>query len=198
MCVSHSSLDDLALQFKTHVLCHLEFNTGRFYHACDTILAGLDRVQSSFIRDVGLTPVRAFLDFNLAPLQLRRDIAMLGVIFGATHGTSQESMCSLFVRQRRRVHASIGTRLSQARHTLQLMEPTCTHSPVLFKRSIFGLVRIWNLLPQHIVTCDNVSTFQRHLTSIARFHCRADTSSCASIFSPRRHLPLATFTDFVI
>jgi hypothetical protein len=77
---------DLILQFKTHVWCHLELNTGGHYHACDTVLARLDSVQRNFIRSLDLSPTRAFLDYNLAPLCLRRDIAMLGFIYNAVHG----------------------------------------------------------------------------------------------------------------
>ena len=49
------STRELVQQYKTHVLCHLELNTGAFYHALDTVLAPLDQLQSHFLKEIGLT-----------------------------------------------------------------------------------------------------------------------------------------------
>ena len=38
-------------------------------------------------------------------------------------------------------------------------------------RSLFGLTMVYNLLPQYVVDCDTVSSFQRELTRIARTRC---------------------------
>ena len=43
-------VNDLMTQFKAHVLCLLEGNTGGFYHACDTTIGRLDAVQDSFVK----------------------------------------------------------------------------------------------------------------------------------------------------
>ena len=43
-----------------------------------TTLAGIDAVQTRFLRECGLSDEDALLHFNLAPLEARRDIAMLG------------------------------------------------------------------------------------------------------------------------
>ena len=58
----------------------LEFPTPAVYHACNTHPGKLDKVQSRFLSEVGLTAEDAFLKFNLAPLQTRRDIAGLGIV----------------------------------------------------------------------------------------------------------------------
>ena len=57
-----------------------EGSTGASYHASDTVLAPLDAEQARLLRELGLTPNAAFLQYILAPLSLRRDIAMIGAL----------------------------------------------------------------------------------------------------------------------
>jgi hypothetical protein len=71
---------DMILQFKTHILGILESNVGGIYHATSTVLAPLDRIATRFVHELNLEVDFAFLHFNLAPLSLRRDIAMLGFL----------------------------------------------------------------------------------------------------------------------
>ena len=68
-------------QYKTHVLCLLEGNPGAYYHACDTVLGPLERIQTSFLKQMDMDTGFAFLGYNLAPLSTRRDIAVLGFIY---------------------------------------------------------------------------------------------------------------------
>jgi hypothetical protein len=177
---------DLILQFKTHVWCHLELNTGGHYHACDTVLARLDSVQRNFIRSLDLSPTRAILDYNLAPLCLRRDIAMLGFIYNAVHGRTHAASQALFKRSHLAPSEDRRTRGSLARHSLQLIESACTHSPALLQRSIFGLVRVWNRLPHSFVSATTVSAFQSSLTALARHHCQHGHCGWTMLFSPRQ------------
>ena len=46
---------DLMGQYKTYVFSLLEGNSGVFYHALDAVLEPLDKLQASFLREVGLT-----------------------------------------------------------------------------------------------------------------------------------------------
>ncbi len=71
---------DLIVLYKAHLLSFLEYRTPAVYHASRAILIRLDAVQSKFLRDVGVDEVAALAEFHLAPLQVRRDIAMLGLI----------------------------------------------------------------------------------------------------------------------
>ena len=57
-----------------------EYRTAAIYHASTSLLQLVDRVQESFLEEIGIDDVTAFCDFNLAPLSLRRDIAMSGLI----------------------------------------------------------------------------------------------------------------------
>ena len=50
------------------------------YLACPSILRPLDAIQETSLQEIGLTDAEALLDFNLAPLPMRRDIAMLGLL----------------------------------------------------------------------------------------------------------------------
>ena len=67
-------------QYKSHVLPTLEFCIPAVYHCTATVLDQVDRVQRRFLREVGLTEEQALHHHNLAPLQTRRDMAMLGLI----------------------------------------------------------------------------------------------------------------------
>ena len=46
-------------------------------------LEAFDQIQRSFLKDIGVDELSAFISFNLTPLSLRRDIAMLGLIHRA-------------------------------------------------------------------------------------------------------------------
>ena len=50
------------------------------YYASDSTLAVLDSVQARFLRAVGLSEVEALCNFSFAPLKIRRDIAILGML----------------------------------------------------------------------------------------------------------------------
>ena len=77
------SLIDLILQYKSQILSYLEYRTAAISHAADTHLCVVDSVQKRFLDNVNLVPQTALLNFNLAPLSCRRDIANLGVIYRA-------------------------------------------------------------------------------------------------------------------
>ena len=66
--------------YKSHVLSYLEYRTPARYHAATTHLADIDGLQTSILRNLGITEYDALMAFNLAPLCSRRDMAMLGVI----------------------------------------------------------------------------------------------------------------------
>ena len=71
------STSDMVVQFKTHILCLLEYSNAAIYHASSSHLESLDSLQTCFLRDIGLPVEDAFLNFHMAPLKLRRDIGVL-------------------------------------------------------------------------------------------------------------------------
>ena len=72
--------------YKSHVLSFVEGGTPALYHACPSILRPLDAIQETLLQEIGLTDAEALLDFNLAPLPMRRDIAMLGLLYKVSRG----------------------------------------------------------------------------------------------------------------
>ena len=74
------SVPQLVTQFKTHIWGQIEVNIGGYFHAACSLLEKLDHAQNRFLREIGLSPAHAFLEFNFAPPSLRRDIAVLSLL----------------------------------------------------------------------------------------------------------------------
>ena len=53
-------------------------------------------------------------------------------------------------------------------HNKQLHDSVGSNSPVLLKRSLFGLVHVYNRLKQEVVDARSVQIFQRKLQCIAK------------------------------
>ena len=70
----------LITQYKTHILPLTENCTGSIYHAATTHLTTLDPKFTFFIHILNLTHTKTFLNFNLAPPNLRRDIGLLELL----------------------------------------------------------------------------------------------------------------------
>ena len=68
------------MQYKQQVLSYIEYRSAAIYHATSTNLNRLDKLQDKFLRDLGITRGAALVDFSLAPLSMRRDIALLGLL----------------------------------------------------------------------------------------------------------------------
>ena len=120
------------LQYKQQVLSFIEYRTGAIYHATTTVLNQLDRTQDNFFRELGIDSTAALMDFNLAPLSMRRDIALLGILHRAALGEGPPQFREYF----RREEGSL--------RLVDLLENK-TLSP-LMRRSILGLVRVYNSL----------------------------------------------------
>ena len=144
----------------------------------------LDRVQHHFVKEVGLTCYDAFLLQNLAPLSVRRDIGMLGLIFQCAHETAQHSLRALFPKASSAIH-NYKTRFQDYRHTMHLIETREGTHHALLRRSVFGLLRIWNRLPSRVVQAPSVKDFQKMLTDIVRSACRQGHSQWMCVLSPR-------------
>jgi len=128
---------DLVLLYKAHLLSFLEYRTPAIYHATRDILARLDGVQSRFLADAGVDKVDALVHFHLAPLSVRRDIAMLGVIHRAALGKGPAHFQKHFPL------ASPPLR--------KIIEPRTLLRHPIVKMSVFGLVAVYNLLPPRVV-----------------------------------------------
>jgi hypothetical protein len=124
--------EDLVIQYKQQVLSYIEYRTPAIYHATKTILSRLDKLQDRFLLELGITKEAALMDFKLAPLSMRRDIAMLGILHRAATGDGPEHFREYFRRRS---------------GSLMLESPTATNTvSLLWKRSIWGLIRVYNTL----------------------------------------------------
>ena len=160
--------------YKTHVLSFLKSNTAALYHAAASHLQLVDHVQETFLREVGLTERQAFLHYNLAPLALRRDVAMLGVVHRAVLGKGPPHFFRWFYRAPSRVVATATTRLAARRHNKQLRDFCDGSQTTVLARSALGLVKVYNLLPQDVVNAACVKDLQRALTSWAKAEVEAE------------------------
>ena len=82
--------------YKSHVLGFVGCRTSALYHASAAVLAPLDKLQEWVLRDLGLSEEEALEHFSLAPLGVRRDIAMLGVVFRAVLQKGPPQLRSFF------------------------------------------------------------------------------------------------------
>ena len=179
------SAHDMIVQFKTHVLPVAESGMAAFYHASSSVLKPLDGILDSFLYHVGLSASNALLSFNLAPLSSRRDIAMIGLIHKCVLGLAHPHLIKLLVRPvtGTRHHS---TRWNSTLHNKQIVDVAGTRHSDQAHRSVFGLIKIYNRLPQYVVNCTSISTFQCKLTDIIKEQCLEGNVDWASYFSPRR------------
>ena len=146
----------------------------------------LDRVQDRFLREAGISEIEGLLHFNLAPLCVRRDIAILGLIHRTMLGQGPGHFRRFFeFHERRDVHA---TRLASIRHNLQVVERYPLHQHELFARSPLGATRVYNVLPGWVVAATSVSKFQHHLQTIVRARAAGDRPDWKTSLSWRRSL----------
>ena len=178
------SAGHLLTLYKTHVLSLLELPTPAVYHAAPTHLNKLDSVQERFLHALGFTEEEAFLEHNLAPLHLRRTLAMLGALHRCATGQAHEDMCALFPPTAVRTTGAC-TRRVQAAHGRQLVDLCDGTQSALLQRSVYGLVGVYNQLPAEMAQHTCVATFQKKLQDSAKERCRSGVENWKTLFSRR-------------
>ena len=96
------------------MLSYIEYRTPGIYHACNTHLDRLDATQTQFLQELGIDEADALLSYGLAPLKLRRDIAMLGVIQRSIAGEGPAQFGDFFVARAKQQGATDSTVHTQA------------------------------------------------------------------------------------
>ena len=172
-CRRYFCLFDVLLLFKAHVRSQIEWCYAAIYHAAPSLLFRLDSVQVSFLDHLGLSEREAFGQYNVAPLQLRRDICMLGVLWKIAHGKAHVHYLALFPMCGSGV-PSQRTRSTVRRHNRRFVDKCDGTQIDQLARSLFGLVKVWNMLPEAVFDLTNVKAFQRNLTVFAKNACVAD------------------------
>ena len=79
----HYSTVDLVMLDKSHVLSFIEYCTAGIHFASTSALREIDDAQTRFLQQIKISDVSAFTNFNLAPLNARRNIALLRCIYRA-------------------------------------------------------------------------------------------------------------------
>ena len=135
---------ELLNQYKTHVWCLVEMHVGGYFHAATSLLDKVDQVQNSFVHKLGITVSEAFLRHNFAPTVLRRTIGILGLLHKRVLGKCYRSFDKLLPWYSQRFDTSRGfCHVKQLYgHWLEAGEHRA-----LYDRSIFGMVDIYNNLP---------------------------------------------------
>ena len=164
------------------MLGFVKYRTPALYHASASVLAPLDRLQEWFLRDLGLNAEEVLEHYKLAPLNTRRDIAMLGVVFRAVLRRGPQQLWDFFSAR----GTSLGpTTRSSDRHEYQL-ETYCTgdHLEVL-RRSLFGSVDVFNDLPPAAVEQPtSVRGFQAQLQALVLFSAKAGYPNWRTLLNP--------------
>jgi hypothetical protein len=166
---------DLVMLYKAHLLGYIEYRTPAIYHATQVVLDRLDAVQSRFLRKAGVSEVDALVNFRLAPLSVRRDIAMLGVIHRSVLGRGPEQFHAHFVKK-----ASY-----EGKHRRQLCDPRETLKHPVVKRSILGLVAVYNMLPAALVEQNCLHVFQGGLQHLVTERAKGGYEKWKHTLSPR-------------
>ena len=156
--------------YTAKVLSYAEYRTAAIYHSCVSSLEVVDRIQRGFLKKIGVDEFTAVMSFNLAPLCLRRDIAM-GLIHRTVLGEGP-------VHFQRSVYAAPSTARRSARHqrhNRHLYEYRHGDYLDIVGRSALGAASVYNLLPQEIVDTESVKLLQRSLQDLARYVAASNT-----------------------
>ena len=191
----HTRIELMRL-YKSQILSYIESRTAGLHHASASVLACIDGVQRRFLREIHVSSLEALRVFKLAPLACRRAMSMLGFLYRVVHGFAPACLCQLFA-QDLRVRESFGTRRSHIEHDFRLMEMAHYggHTET-FRRSVFGLITVWNMLPVDVVRSPSVKTFQRRLQAALAVRAAAG-KDWEGFFDEARRMPAHRFQQFL-
>jgi len=164
---AYFEVEKMVRLYKAHFLSFIEYRTAALYHASCSVLLPLDRMQQHFLKEIGLTEEVALVDFNLAPLNVRRDIGMLGVIHRAVLRKGPPQLWRFFEVVEVEGEGPVTRRRDG--HRLQLRRYKDGDHLEVLARSVLGLVDVYNELPKSVVeTCSEVKFFQRQLQALVK------------------------------
>ena len=119
---------------------------------------------------------------NLAPLETRLDIAMLGLIHRSVLGCGPRHFANIFLPSPPSV---------SQKHDKQLLSHRSPRHLQILSRSALGLVDVHNLLPAQVVCQKSVASMQHELQALFNLEC--GTVTVAS-FTPSLHVSLCMST----
>ena len=182
--------------YKTHILSCLEYSTPAVYHAPPFMLGQVNNVQQRFLDELEISQTQALQDYNLAPLETRRDIAMLGFLHKIVLGKAHPRL-SDFIFPERRPAFPRSYRQPALRHDRQLHDPVDASATGAMKRSLFGLIYVYNLLPQSVVDACSIAAFQAKLQRGIKKAASQNTPGWETLLQAGvRNMGVATFQQF--
>ena len=187
------SVQEMVDLYKAQILSFIEYRTPGVYHAGDSHLCVLDRLQTKYLQDLGVSEEDALVRFNLAPLSSRRDIAMLGLIQRTVLGREPAHFKRFFFPEPFPHEAR--TRLASRVHSRRIHEYREGKFLEMVKRSALGLASVYNLLPEDVVWVDNVPSFQSCLQDMLKQAMSRD-SRWPQLFSPRHFMHAHPLHEF--
>ena len=178
--------------YKSHILSFVESSTPAVYHAPNFFLSQIDRVQEVFLEELGISSDAALIEFNLAPLPVRRDIAMMGLLHRIAHNRAPPQFSKLV---RLAAHEPFPRCLRPGgRHSMQFIDILDgTHSKMM-GRSCLRLIYGWNMLPAALVDTKSASSFQRVLQQAVKRAAKSGLANWTSLLlHGARSMTLATY-----
>ena len=115
---------------------------------------------------------------------MRRDIAMLGIIHRCVIDSDPPQFNDYFVLKDD-VGTGFATRRADNKHCRQLRDLRTSSSTDWMKRSILGLIAIWNMLPEEIVMEPDTKDFQGALQDLVKVRAVAGCDNWKLSLSPR-------------
>ena len=195
-CQRHFDVKGTVRLFKGRVLPYIEHRTPALYHAADTHLHRVDCIQSTFLEKLGISELEALFLHGLAPLGVRRDIALLGLIHRSVMKIGVSHFEEFFF-----LSGAAPPPGNWEKHRFQLREYNDDeHGSMLsyafghgrgevqsfVKRSVFGLIKVYNNLPKDVVEgAVDVSHFQHMLQNLIKNRAVGGYNDWKCLLSPR-------------
>ena len=148
-------------QYKTHVWSATEYHNGALILALPTQLQRIDKMQRWFLHELDMTDTEAFVVYNFAPPSIRRRIGILGFL----HKRVLEVCHPAMVKDLKLESVQAGRYHTR---TLESHWSEVNSHSRLFNNSLYMYILMYNRLPQEIVDCTSVSSFQKKLTKCAK------------------------------
>ena len=125
---------------------------------------------------------------------------MLGLLFKIAHGTCLPDARAMFpplpTTRVERYRVAAGRLNRSGRHRLQLFDRCQGRQGLNFGRSLFGLVRVWNLLPPIFIEVKTVHLFQKHLTRAVCLACERQIRDWQLLLAPSPgHIQMVNICD---
>ena len=130
------------------------------------------------------------IHFRLVPFSVRSDIAMLGVIHRASLGCAPEQLRRLLFNGRAPRVFQDRTRSGARLHSRQLPEPSHVGNQDYVRRSLFGYVSVYNLLPEHAVLHRTTTACQSALQTLVINVAKRSSEQWTEVLSPRHGMAL--------